>query len=286
MQVVDFATEGGLAGIEFAKNARRESDVALFDFTELCSADHSTRFVKYLGHPLVMTVVGDLLHEPFWPTGSGCARGFLGVLDSAWLLHGVGSGKRPISQLLAEREGVYRLLGQTQPNNLSSSYHKYSIDPQKRYVCFNQTLSDVEYLMGTGDSDENKLDSLVMKISRNSANQAEFHRKASIFRFCFMSTLTQKHKIHNFKPICWADGRALASLISKYKQDFECKLFSSSTDSPMSPPPSGSTLCMDALNFAEERLGVPKPCKTHMEWANLSEKKRVDYLEGLVDLLR
>lgn len=76
-----------------------------------------------MGHPLILSLVGDYLHEPFWPTGTGIARGFLGVLDTAWLLRNVGLGKQPMSQILAEREYIYSLLSTTQPTNLSNSYH-------------------------------------------------------------------------------------------------------------------------------------------------------------------
>lgn len=74
-------------------------------------------------HPLILTLIGDYLHEPFWPTGSGCARGWLSVMDTAWLLRNVGLKKQGIAQLLSEREGIYSLLSQTQPNNLSNAFH-------------------------------------------------------------------------------------------------------------------------------------------------------------------
>lgn len=122
-QVVDYVTEGKLSELEFALNARKKPDVAAFDFTQLDSADHSTRYVKYLDRSLILSLVGDYLHEPFWPTGSGCARGFLSVMDTAWLLRNVGLRTKPIAELLAEREGIYSLLSTTQPNNLSTAYH-------------------------------------------------------------------------------------------------------------------------------------------------------------------
>jgi hypothetical protein len=122
-QVVDFVTDGKLNQLEFALNARKKPDVAAFDFTTLESADHSSRFVKYLEHPLILTLIGDYLHEPFWPTGSGCARGWLSVMDTAWLLRNVGLRKQAMAQLLSEREGIYSLLSQTQPNNLSNAFN-------------------------------------------------------------------------------------------------------------------------------------------------------------------
>lgn len=82
-----------------------------------------------------------LSFQPFWPTGSGCARGFLGVFDAAWMLRqycGAG-GEVTIGDVLAERESAYRLLAQTTPENLSKSFASYTIDPRSRYPRFEAT---------------------------------------------------------------------------------------------------------------------------------------------------
>uniref|UniRef100_A0A0M3IV95 FAD_binding_3 domain-containing protein n=1 Tax=Ascaris lumbricoides TaxID=6252 RepID=A0A0M3IV95_ASCLU len=77
----DFATNGKLPELKYALNHNGKEDVAMFDFTSLFSAQCSVRLVERYDQRLLMAIVGDTLHEPFWPTGSGCARGFLGVLD-------------------------------------------------------------------------------------------------------------------------------------------------------------------------------------------------------------
>ena len=41
----------------------------------------------------MVSLVGDSLLEPFWPTGTGCARGFFGGLDACWLMRGVAQGE-------------------------------------------------------------------------------------------------------------------------------------------------------------------------------------------------
>ena len=74
-----------------------------------------------------------MMLQPFWPTGSGCARGFLGSLDAAWMMKGWGEGKKPLN-LLAEREGIFRLLAQTTPENLCKNFSNYSIKPDTRYI--------------------------------------------------------------------------------------------------------------------------------------------------------
>lgn len=139
-QAADFATKGMLPQLVFAQNSRGQPDVAMFDFTALYSAVFSSRLVERKGRTLILTIVGDSLHEvkyerdwnkasysnlqPFWPTGSGCARGFLGVFDSAWMLRSFGLCEKGPTEILAERENVYKLLAQTTKENMCKSIAK------------------------------------------------------------------------------------------------------------------------------------------------------------------
>ena len=70
-----------------------------------------------------------LFWQPFWPTGTGCGRGFLSSMDTAWLIRGVGQ-RRPILELLTEREAIFQRLPQTTPENMNQNIKAYTIDPQ------------------------------------------------------------------------------------------------------------------------------------------------------------
>lgn len=70
-QAADFATERKLPTLDFAVNGFGLPDVAMFDFTSLFSAENSCRVLERGGKRLLLSIVGDSLHEPFWPTGSG-----------------------------------------------------------------------------------------------------------------------------------------------------------------------------------------------------------------------
>ena len=64
------------------------------------------------GHRLLLALVGDSLLEPFWPEGTGIGRGFLGVLDTAWMVRRFcleGEGDR-VYEVIREREKLYSLL--------------------------------------------------------------------------------------------------------------------------------------------------------------------------------
>ena len=74
------------------------------------------------------------IFQPFWPTGSGCARGFMGSLDAAWMIRSWASGKMTPLEVLAERESAYQLLSQTTPENVNKNFAMYTIDPSTRLV--------------------------------------------------------------------------------------------------------------------------------------------------------
>jgi len=95
---------------------------------------------------LLMSLVGDSLLEPFWPTGSGCGRGFLSSMDTAWMVRQWAVKKcktikdeDKILSVLSERESIYHLLAQTKSSNLSQNYASYTICPVTRYPNLNST---------------------------------------------------------------------------------------------------------------------------------------------------
>ena len=122
---------------EFALDARGNPDVAVFDFTNLYSARNASRVMVRKGHQLLMAIVGDSLLEPFWPEGTGCARGFLSSLDTAWQLRQWALAQRNPLDIICERENIYRMLSQTSDGgggNMKSSFKSYTIDPKSRYT--------------------------------------------------------------------------------------------------------------------------------------------------------
>ena len=73
------------------------------------------------------------LLQPFWPTGSGCARGFLGVLDTCYAMQEWCEGHKSVLQILAERESIFRLLPQTTSENLIKDHKNYNPDPDPAF---------------------------------------------------------------------------------------------------------------------------------------------------------
>lgn len=85
-EAADFSTNYQMSNMEFAVNHYGQPDVAMFDFTSMYAAENASKVLERKGYQLLMILVGDSLLEPFWPTGSGCARGFLSALDAAWAI--------------------------------------------------------------------------------------------------------------------------------------------------------------------------------------------------------
>ena len=156
----DYCTDYQLPNLQFALNHRGTPDVALFDFTSMYAARNSINVKERRGSQLLSFIIGDGLLEvnhfldfagcsslgadprlltnvhfkPFWPTGTGAARGFLGVFDSCWTLRNWASQRKSIYELIAEREALYKLLPQTTPENLNKDWKKYSVEPASRSV--------------------------------------------------------------------------------------------------------------------------------------------------------
>ena len=139
-EAADFATKGQLPHLDFAVNHYGKPDVAMFDFTSMYAADHSARVVERHGHRLLQCLVGDSLLEPFWPTGTGCPRGFFSAMDAMWLMRQLESGKLSVLECLAERESIYRILSQTTPENINKDFSAHSLDPTTRYGQLNLKL--------------------------------------------------------------------------------------------------------------------------------------------------
>ncbi|XP_031311997.1 F-actin-monooxygenase MICAL1 isoform X1 [Camelus dromedarius] len=132
----NFATHGKLGKLEFAQDAHGRPDVSAFDFTSMMRAESSARVQEKHGARLLLGLVGDCLVEPFWPLGTGVARGFLAAFDAAWMVKRWAEGVGPL-EVLAERESLYQLLSQTSPENMHHNVAQYGLDPTTRYPNLN-----------------------------------------------------------------------------------------------------------------------------------------------------
>ncbi|KAJ8412867.1 hypothetical protein AAFF_G00104490 [Aldrovandia affinis] len=137
-EAADFATHYQLPCLDFAMNHCGQPDVAMFDFTNMYASENAALVRERYSHELLVALVGDSLLEPFWPMGTGCARGFLAAFDAAWMVRSWAQGRAPLD-ILAERESLYRLLPQTTPENITKNFEQYTINPATRYPNLNSS---------------------------------------------------------------------------------------------------------------------------------------------------
>ncbi|MFH4978331.1 hypothetical protein AB6A40_005040 [Gnathostoma spinigerum] len=280
-EAADFATAGKLPKLVYAQNHNGENDVAMFDFTSLFSAECSVRLGERCDRRLLMTIVGDTLHEPFWPTGSGCARGFLGVFDAAWMIRSYGLNKQGTMALLAERESIYRLLGQATSDNLQKQVHKYTIDPRTRYVSFEVSVEpyEISHLIDTDNPRNVEVDKALPLAHKTSVHDQNtpFISRYRLLRFCQRTLYPFKLKMYDFKT-CWEDGRALSAIVARYRPDLlDYLALLSSNDS--------NSMFLETVNIIKNELGLEPVCDGLSEWQHLDEDKRVFYLHALMNIL-
>jgi len=134
------------------RGANGSPDCCIFDFTNLCAARVAARVQVRKGQPLLAAIVGDSLLEPFWPEGTGCARGFLSAYDAGWMIRDWFLGKKNPLKILAEREMTRSILNQTTDGNLVSKFKSFTLDPKSRYKVI-PTKYDKEKIMQYYDSD-------------------------------------------------------------------------------------------------------------------------------------
>uniref|UniRef100_A0A665W966 F-actin monooxygenase n=1 Tax=Echeneis naucrates TaxID=173247 RepID=A0A665W966_ECHNA len=211
-EAADFSTSHQLPTLDFAINHYGQPDVAMFDFTCMYASENAAMVRQRNGHKLLVALVGDSLLEPFWPMGTGIARGFLAAMDSGWMVKSWAQGKTPL-EVLAERESIYRLLPQTTPENVSKNFSQYSVDPTTRYpnislnflkpsqvrkkLCFTWFIILPLWLVET------------QSVARSSKLLNWCQRQTEGYRNVNVTDLTMS----------WKSGLALCALIHRYRPD-------------------------------------------------------------------
>ncbi|PKK16843.1 hypothetical protein A306_00000142, partial [Columba livia] len=262
-EAANFSTSYRLPELEFALNHRDLPDVDMFDFTCMTRSENAALVREHNGARLLLGLVGDCLVEPFWPLGTGVARGFLAAFDAA-------AGTPPL-EVLAERESIYQHLSQTSPDNTNKNISQYSIDPATRYPNINlQAIKPSQvrdlYLVGMVEVDhKRKSDSRLSTAVSGDAYE-------ELLSWCQASTAGYRGvTVTNFTT-SWTSGLALCALVHHFRPD----LVDLGSVDPQDPIRTHQMM----LDAAEQELGI-QPVLSSAEMAAMAEPSRL----GLITYL-
>ncbi|NXV77423.1 MICA2 monooxygenase, partial [Atlantisia rogersi] len=282
-EAADFATNYQLPSLDFAINHYGQPDVAMFDFTSMYASENAALVRERNRHQLLVALVGDSLLEPFWPMGTGCARGFLAAFDTAWMVRSWAQGKPPL-EILAERESIYRLLPQTTPENINKNFDQYTIDPGTRYPNLNSSCvrpHQVRQLYVTNELQQCPLERVSsIRRSVNLSRHESDTRPNKLLTWCQKQTEGYRNVNITDLTTSWKSGLALCAIIHRFRPDL---------------------IDFDALNeedvvknnqlafdVAEQEFGIP-PVTTGEEVGSAGEPDKLSmvmYLSKFYELFR
>nr|XP_020460702.1 F-actin-methionine sulfoxide oxidase MICAL2 isoform X4 [Monopterus albus] len=219
-EAADFSTNYQLPTLDFAVNHCSQPDVAMFDFTNMYASENAALVRERFGHQLLVALVGDSLLEPFWPMGTGCARGFLAAFDTAWMVKSWAQG-RTVLEVLAERESIYRLLPQTTPENIAKNFEQYTIDPGTRYPNLNSSCvrpHQVRHLYISAELNSSSLErAATIRRPVNLYRRESEIRPARLLTWCQKQTEGYRNVMITDLTSSWKSGIALCALIHRFK---------------------------------------------------------------------
>ncbi|XP_078240075.1 F-actin-monooxygenase MICAL2 isoform X12 [Pogona vitticeps] len=282
-EAADFATDYQLPALDFAINHYGQPDVAMFDFTSMYASENAALIRERHRYQLLVALVGDSLLEPFWPMGTGCARGFLAAFDTAWMVKSWAQGKLPLD-ILAERESIYRLLPQTTPENIAKNFDLYTIDPATRYPNLNSSCvrpHQVKHLYVT-----NELQPCLLERTASIRRSIGLSRQESDIRPNKLLTWCQK-QTEGYRNISvmnltssWRSGLALCAIIHHFRPDL--------IDFDSLNEEDAVRNNQLAFDIAEREFGIP-PVTTGKEMVSGGEPDKLSmvmYLSKFYELFR
>ncbi|XP_069561374.1 protein-methionine sulfoxide oxidase mical3a isoform X15 [Brachyistius frenatus] len=283
-EAADFSTNQQLPTLDFAINHYGQPDVAMFDFTCMYASENAAMVRQRNGHNLLVALVGDSLLEPFWPMGTGIARGFLAAMDSGWMVKSWAQGKTPL-EVLAERESIYRLLPQTTPENVSKNFSHYSVDPTTRYPNISLNFlkpTQVRHFFDTGECREirieieNVINSSTPKLARNES----IARSSKLLNWCQRQTEGYRNVNVTDLTMSWKSGLALCALIHRYRPDL--------IDFDLLDERDQEKNNQLGFDVAEREFGI-SPCMTGKEMSSVVEPDKLSmvmYLSQFYEMFK
>lgn len=298
-EAAEFSTKYQMPNLEFAVNHYGKPDVQMFDFTSMFASENSSRVTVKNSHRLLKCLVGDSLLEPFWPTGSGCARGFLSSMDAAYAIKLFTNPNNSLLGVLAQRESIYRLLAQTTPENLHRDIGSYTLDPATRYPNLNRTSVMVHQVKSLLESDDPALleqvhidTNVLQQVMMPEPQHQQQRRKrrtgdTTPLGAILVRWIKSQLKSHDFMEAvseveqCFTGGRVLCALINRYRPDL--------VDLEVLAAGWSAEECNRlAFDIVDDELNIPKvmTAKESLTLDGVDRKMWLTYLEQICEVFR
>ncbi|XP_052859195.1 LOW QUALITY PROTEIN: F-actin-monooxygenase Mical [Drosophila gunungcola] len=293
-EAAEFSTQYQMPNLEFAVNHYGKPDVAMFDFTSMFAAEMSCRVIVRKGARLMQCLVGDSLLEPFWPTGSGCARGFLSSMDAAYAIKLWSNPQNSTLGVLAQRESIYRLLNQTTPDTLQRDISAYTVDPATRYPNLNRESVNswqVKHLVDTDDPsilEQTFMDTHTLQSPHVDTPGRRKRRSGDLLPqgATLLRWISAQLHAHQFIPELkeasdvFRNGRVLCALINRYRPD----LIDFAATKDMNP------MECNELAFAvlDRELHIDRimSAKQSLDLTDVESRTWLNYLDQICELFR
>ncbi|XP_071174859.1 F-actin-monooxygenase mical1-like isoform X1 [Mytilus edulis] len=213
----NYCTDNAMVDMGFAKNAHGMEDVAMLDFSSKVEAVNASHIIERNGKKLLIGLIGDSLLEPFWPQGTGCARGFLGALDTAWMIRNWRSMKEKPLDIIAQRESVYKALSQTTQDNISKKYSEYTVEPKSRYSIINLKAVTIEKAKEFYDDVQDDFSKVSVSQIKKPNQSDESVDIPDLLQWC--QKALEKHPNFKIKDLTtsWRSGCELGCLINVFR---------------------------------------------------------------------
>ncbi|XP_075163155.1 molecule interacting with CasL [Haematobia irritans] len=293
-EAAEFSTKYQMPNLEFAVNHYGKPDVAMFDFTSMFAAESSCRVIVRHGFRLLQCLVGDSLLEPFWPTGSGCARGFLSSMDAAYAIKLWANPANSTLGVMAQRESIYRLLGQTTPENLQRDTGGYTVDPATRYPNLNRSsvnVWQVKHLIDTDDKsilEQTFMDTNALQVTqvdtpvRRKRRSGDTMPLSAVLLRWICAQLHSYEFTKDLKEVSdvFTNGKVLCALINRYRPD----LVDFNAIKDLSPIEMNDL----AFKILDKELHIPRIMsgKDSVQLNTIESKIWLNYLEQICEVFR
>lgn len=267
LDAANFATNYKLKDIfEFETNSRGNPDVSIFDFTSRYHSKYAAIIRRCRGRDVLGLLVGDSLINPFWPTGTGIGKGFLGVFDACWTFREFCLGKKSQQQILQEREVIYKILDSCDPGNSASAliqkFAGYTIDPKTRYnlLGIGNRSENVPILFVEEDHKSGKKRSLApndpFNTKRSRCGTMKDQETQVLNWMRAVMPLEKKYRNCGLQELPWKTGSVLLNLIKSIRPDWLANSESPKKMNATAKVELALSVCEE--QFSLQKIGAPK----------------------------